>query len=264
VGAVAVIDVDPDLAEGLPEGERETASRRLVAPAYDLSVGLWAPEQHNHQPVHGALGLLVITGLLSRTLTLEGRATGELLGSGDVLRPWDPREAPPGISCEVQWAVHSPTRLALLDRRFVSAAARWPSVLEEIALRLVRRSANLSLQLALGQVPRIEGRLLLLFWRLADRWGRVTPDGILIPLRLTHETLAALVAARRPSVTSALGRLGEAGLLERRDGGWLLHRDAEHHLVEFLAARDTADREDRTTSAGPTRATAAASGVTRS
>jgi CRP/FNR family cyclic AMP-dependent transcriptional regulator len=263
VGAVAVIDVDPDLAEGLPEGEREVASRRLVAPTYDLPVGAWAPEQHNHQPVHGALGLLVVNGLLSRTLTLEGRATGELLGSGDVLRPWDPREAPPGISCHVQWAVHAPTRLALLDRRFVSAAARWPSVLEEIAMRLVRRSANLSLQLALGQVPRIEGRLLLLFWRLADRWGRVTPDGILIPLRLTHETLAALVAARRPSVTSALGRLGEAGLLERRDGGWLLHRDAEDHLVEFLAARDTADREERTTSADRTRAPAAASGVTR-
>jgi hypothetical protein len=246
VGAVAVIDVDPDLAEGLPEGERETAGRRLVAPTFDLPIGPWAPEQHNHQPIHGALGLLVINGLLSRTLTLEGRATGELLGSGDVLRPWDPREAPPGISCDVHWAVHSPTRLALLDRRFVSAAARWPSVLEEIAMRLVRRSANLSLQLALGQVPRIEGRLLLLFWRLADRWGRVTPDGILIPLRLTHETLAALVAARRPSVTSALGRLAEAGLLERRDGGWLLHRDAEDHLVEFLAARDATDRDERT------------------
>jgi CRP/FNR family cyclic AMP-dependent transcriptional regulator len=259
VGAVAVIDVDPDLAEGLPEGEREAASRRLVAPTFELSVGPWAPEQHNHQPVHGALGLLIVNGLLSRTLTLEGRATGELLGSGDVLRPWDPREAPPGISCEIQWTVHAPTRLALLDRRFVSAAARWPSVLEEIAMRLVRRSANLSLQLALGQVPRIEGRLLLLFWRLAERWGRVTPDGILIPLRLTHETLAALVAARRPSVTSALGRLSEGGLLERRDGGWLLHRDAEHHLVEFLAAREAGDREERT---NRTTTAAAAAAVT--
>jgi CRP/FNR family cyclic AMP-dependent transcriptional regulator len=260
VGAVAVIDVDPDLAEGLPEGERETASRRLVAPSFELSPGPWAPEQHNHLPVHGALGLLVISGLLSRTLTLEGRATGELLGSGDVLRPWDPREAPPGISCEIQWAVLAPTRLALLDRRFVSAAARWPSVLEEIALRLVRRSANLSLQLALGQVPRIEGRLLLLFWRLAERWGRVTPDGFFIPLRLTHETLAALVAARRPSVTSALGRLAEANLLERRDGGWLLHRDADSHLVEFLAARDAGDREERASAPPTPRSAPATSG----
>lgn len=248
MGAVAVIDVDPDLAEGMPESEREAASRRLVAPTFELSVGLWTPERQSHHPAPGALGLLVVDGLLSRTLNLEGRATGELLGVGDVLRPWDPREAPPGIRCEVQWAIHAPTRLALLDRRFVAAATRWPSVLEEIAARLVRRSANLSLQLALGQVPRIEGRLLLLFWRLSERWGRVTPDGILVPLRLTHETLAALVAARRPSVTSALGRLAEAQLLERREPGWLLHRDAEDHLSEFLAARDGSDhREARPT-----------------
>jgi CRP/FNR family transcriptional regulator, cyclic AMP receptor protein len=243
VGAVAVIDADPDLAEGLPEAEREAAGRRLVAPTFELQAGPWYPEHHGALSGHGVLGVLVLDGLLSRSLTLEGRATGELLGSGDVLRPWDAEERPPGVVCEVAWSVHSPARLALLDRRFVVAAAHWPSVLEELARRLVRRSRALSLQLALGQVPRIEGRLLLMFWRLAERWGRVTPDGILIPLRLTHETLAALVAARRPSVTSALGRLADAELLERRDGGWLLHRAAADHLPEFLAARDAADRE---------------------
>jgi hypothetical protein len=92
--------------------------------------------------------------------------------------------------------------MAVLDGRFVTAATRWPTVIEEITERAVRRSHALGLQLALGQVPRIEGRLLLLFWRLSQRWGRVTPEGILVPLRLTHETLAALVAARRPSVIS--------------------------------------------------------------
>ena len=60
----------------------------------------------------------------------------------------------------------------------------------------------------------------------------------MIPLRLTHEMLAALVAARRPSVTSALGRLADGGLLERRDGGWLLHRAAEDHLADYLASRE--------------------------
>jgi CRP-like cAMP-binding protein len=132
--------------------------------------------------------------------------------------------------------------MAVLDRRFLTAAARWPTVIEELAERAVRRSHALGLQLALGQVPRIEGRLLLLFWRLSERWGRVTPEGILVPLRLTHETLAALVAARRPSVTSALGRLAECGLVERRDGGWLLHRAAAEHLAEYLAARESGVR----------------------
>ncbi len=238
VGAVAVIDVDPDLAEGLPEADREMASRRLVAPTFDLAVGAWNPDEATDRHFQGTLGALVLSGLLSRTVTLEGRTTGELLGAGDVVRPWDDEEPPPHVSFAVTWAVHAPVRLALLDRRFVAAASHWPAVIEEITQRAVRRSRELSMQLAVGQIPRIEGRLLLLFWRLGERWGRMTPDGILVPLRLTHETLAALVAARRPSVTSALGRLADAGLLERRDGGWLLRRDAEDHLGEFLASRE--------------------------
>jgi hypothetical protein len=245
VGAVAVIDVDPDLAEGLPPGERDAASRRLVAPAFDLGVGSWSP---NEGPEIGggrhALGVLIVEGLLTRAITLEGRTTGELLGTGDVLRPWDEEDSPPSVSLTVAWSVHAPTRLALLDRRFLAAATRWPSVVEEITHRAIRRSRALSLQLALGQVPRIEGRLLLLFWRLSERWGRVTPEGIYVPLRLTHETLAALVAARRPSVTSALGRLAECGLVERRDGGWLVHRAAEAHIAEYLASRETGGGRD--------------------
>jgi hypothetical protein len=237
VGAVAVIEVDPDLAEGLPPAEREAASRRLIAPTTDLPVGAWFPDDGDAAP--RAIGMLVLGGLLTRAVTLEGRTTGELLGAGDVLRPWDHEEVPEHVRLTVQWSVHAPTRLALLDRRFVAAAAHWPSVLEEITRRAVRRSRGLSLQLALGQVPRIEGRLLLLFWRLAERWGRMTPDGIHVPLRLTHETLAALVAARRPSVTSALGRLSDAGLIRRRDGGWVVDRELDRHATEFLVARET-------------------------
>jgi hypothetical protein len=244
VGAVAVIEVDPDLAEGLPLAEREAASRRLMAPVFELAVGCWVPEERDENTGRQhALGVLVVEGLLTRAITLEGRTTGELLGSGDVLRPWDAEEPPPHVSLSVSWSVHVPTRLAVLDRRFLTAAARWPVVLEEIAERAVRRSRSLSLQLALGQVPRIEGRLLLLFWRLSQRWGRVTPEGVVIPLRLTHETLAALVSARRPSVTSALGRLAEGGLVERRDGGWLLCPAAEDHMAEYLASRESGGRD---------------------
>jgi hypothetical protein len=241
VGAVSVIDVDPDLAEGLSPAERETACRRLVAPAFDVPIGSWSPSERPELSANRrrhTLGVLIVNGLLTRAITLEGLTTGELLGTGDVLRPWDGEDAPAQVSLTVSWWVHAPTRMAVLDRRFLTAAARWPTVIEEIAQRAVRRSHALGLQLALGQVPRIEGRLLLLFWRLSERWGRVTPEGILVPLRLTHETLAALVSARRPSVTSALGRLAEAGLVERRDGGWLVHREATDHLAGYLAARE--------------------------
>jgi CRP/FNR family transcriptional regulator, cyclic AMP receptor protein len=68
--------------------------------------------------------------------------------------------------------------------------------------------------------------VLVLFWHLADRWGRVEPDGVHVPLRLTHELLGRLIAVRRASVTASLGRLRERGFIERRpDRSWLLHSD---------------------------------------
>jgi CRP/FNR family transcriptional regulator, cyclic AMP receptor protein len=45
-----------------------------------------------------------------------------------------------------------------------------------------------------------------------------------VSLSLPHRTLAGMVGARRPSVTTALGRLTAQGAIERRsDGGWILH-----------------------------------------
>jgi hypothetical protein len=59
--------------------------------------------------------------------------------------------------------------------------------------------------------------------RLADRWGRVRPDGVAVELRLSHSVLADLVAAQRPSVTASLGTLAEQGHLRPLPGGWLLY-----------------------------------------
>jgi CRP/FNR family transcriptional regulator, cyclic AMP receptor protein len=62
---------------------------------------------------------------------------------------------------------------------------------------------------------------------------------VLIPFALTHSTLARLVGARRPSVTSAIGELAKDGLLERTDDGWLLRGDPSQlvtPLLERLAA----------------------------
>jgi hypothetical protein len=51
----------------------------------------------------------------------------------------------------------------------------------------------------------------------------VLPEGVLVDLPLSHRTLAGMVGARRPSVTTALGRLIAGGALERRTAGeWLL------------------------------------------
>ncbi len=56
-------------------------------------------------------------------------------------------------------------------------------------------------------------------WHLADRWGHVERDGVVVPLPLTHETIGRLVPTRRPSVSTALKQLSERRLATRRDDG---------------------------------------------
>ena len=58
----------------------------------------------------------------------------------------------------------------------------------------------------------------------------MTPAGVLVPLPLAHRTLASIVGARRPSVTTALGALRDDGRLERVPEGWLLHGEAPEEL----------------------------------
>jgi CRP-like cAMP-binding protein len=52
----------------------------------------------------------------------------------------------------------------------------------------------------------------------------VHPDGVVVPLPLSHQRLADLVGAHRPSVTTAMGDLTRSGAISRRDSGeWVLH-----------------------------------------
>jgi hypothetical protein len=72
---------------------------------------------------------------------------------------------------------------------------------------------------------------LLTLWHLAERWGKVTREGIVVPLPLGHQRLADIVGAHRPSVTTAMGALGKAGRVSRRDdGAWILHGDPPEKL----------------------------------
>lgn len=101
------------------------------------------------------------------------------------------------------------------------AVARFGEDLEAVE-RAIRRSRRLVVNMAIIHQARVDDRLLLLFWHFAGRWGRVRGDGVLLPFRLTHTVLADLVAARRPTVTSALSDLSRRGLVRAIGEGWLL------------------------------------------
>jgi CRP-like cAMP-binding protein len=89
----------------------------------------------------------------------------------------------------------------------------------------VARSRQLTVNMAIVHQARVDVRLHMLMWHLAGRWGRVRADGVVVPLHLTHAVLSDLVAARRPTVTSALSDLGRRGVVRAVDEGWLLCGD---------------------------------------
>jgi hypothetical protein len=49
-------------------------------------------------------------------------------------------------------------------------------------------------------------------------WGRVTPRGTVVPFRLTHEMLAGIIGAQRPTTTTSIRSLIEQGRIARDDG----------------------------------------------
>lgn len=220
---ISIVDADPDLAELLDETDRERARSEALTRVRHLTVGAWDAAGAVVPDVHHR-GFLIIDGLLSREVNVLDRHCVELLGTGDVLRPWSWDDEGSHVHAEVGWKVLEPTQLAVLDHGLVRRMNPWPQLGLELFARGTRRAHSLAIALAISHHPRVDDRLLLTLWHLAERWGRVGPDGITVPLPLSHQRLADLVGAHRPSVTTAIGDLTRSGAVSRSDqGSWLLH-----------------------------------------
>lgn len=236
-----VLHEDPDLAEAVPPARRAQAIEELTAQMLRVPAGPWSAEPSTSRP--GDIGLLVFKGLMLRRVGIEGRYGAELLGECDVLRPGQGEDGPsPTLSTTTGWSVIEPTRLAVLDRHFAHRLVRYPELVGRLIGRAVQRSRNLAVNMAIVHQARVDVRLHMLLWHLAGRWGRVRSDGTLLPVRLTHTVLADLVAARRPTVTSALSELSRGGLVTFVDEGWLLKGEPPGELLDVadvpLAALD--------------------------
>src|SRR5205085_7885007 len=223
--AVRLLEADPDLGALLTEQRRQEAERDLVVRVHKLGVGVWDVSR-----LEGAgadhVGLLLLDGVIAREVIVADHVSAELLGPGDLLRPWQPASKADLLPVDVLWSVLSPSAFAVLDRRFAGELARWPEVTASLFERLSERSQRLATTQAISQLTRVDRRLKALLWHLAERWGRVSGDGVIVPLALTHRILGQLVGARRPTVSTALSELAERGELVRRaDGSWLLRGD---------------------------------------
>jgi CRP/FNR family transcriptional regulator, cyclic AMP receptor protein len=237
---ISIVDADPDLADLLDPRAVDRARREALARVQRLSAGEWDAAAAQ-EPAEHHRGFLIVDGLLSRTVDVLGRRCVELVGHGDVMRPWRWDEEGSHVRAEIGWTVLEPSRLAVLDHDFVVRIVPWPQLGLELFNRGTRRAHHLAVALAIAHHQRVDDRLLLTLWHLAERWGRVHPDGIVVPLPLGHQRLADLVGAQRQSVTTAMGGLTRDGAVSRRENGdWVLHGEPpaelrHHKLVAALS-----------------------------
>jgi CRP-like cAMP-binding protein len=188
-----------------------------AARTFGLRTGLWDPAGLGALR-HAPLPLLVVEGAVLRSVALRGREAADLLGAGDLLR----LDVDDGAFA-TRFRALTPCRVAVLDDRVQAAAAADPALTGALVDAALRRADALAAQVVLAQVVAIDDRLRVLFPALAERWGRVTGDGVVLPSFLSHTVLAALVGARRPSLTAAVARLVEDGTVRRLpDRRWLL------------------------------------------
>lgn len=241
---VAVVEADPDLADRLSGTRSARAQRLSVAAVLHRGPGRWRAKE-DAESARDGLGLLVVEGLLVRRVGLSGRFSAELLSDGDLLQPSEHDGEEATLPFEATWRVLSPLRLAVLNLDWMNRMAPFPEVVAALTRRVMVRSRRLGSMLAIAQHHRLEDRLRLCFWELADRYGRVCREGVRLELALTHELIGHLVGAHRPSVSVALARLDRSGEIRRTGDGWLLRggppsledvvRDNEHPAIDPAA-----------------------------
>lgn len=215
--SVPLLDVEPGFGRFLDEDDR-AAARALLVPVRSVAKGTTDIAAKLEQA--GAFASVVVDGMLMQQLQLGDRTAARLLGPGDIVTA--PAAPDPATLDGSRLDAAAPTRLALLGNEVLAAGRRWPGLMAGLHTSSAQQVERLSAQMVICQMPRVDDRLMALLWLLANSWGRVTSSGTTLPLHLTHSTLGALIGARRPTVTLALGELTGRGAILSQDPGWLL------------------------------------------
>jgi CRP-like cAMP-binding protein len=233
LGTVQLLREEPALLELVPARQQAAAVRAITAAAVRLRPGGWDPHTlMGSSREH--FGLLLLDGLMLREVAVANTTCGEVVGPGELLRPWDNFGERAPMPLEIEWKVLEPARIAVLD----PVLAAWPALVGAFVHRAIERSHSLALHVAIHCIRRVDVSLLVLFSHLADRFGKVTPAGIVLDLKLTHQDLGKLVGATRQSVSTALADLARREVLARRDNGtWLLSSDSPEEIERMQAKR---------------------------
>ncbi len=206
--------VDLGTATGMPIRAGVLARRVVIGPGIQ-GASLLASA--------GADPVLVVEGTILRSVQIGHRTSALLHGAGDVL---------PGSGFEPRpFRAHAraltTSVVVVLDPPVMAAIARTPALAARVADAVDAQAGLLGVLSLLAQLTSIAERLDVLLPMLANRWGTVGADGVLLPGFLTHSVLSELIGVRRPSLTTALVDLKDRGRLRRLDDRrWLLAPEA--------------------------------------
>ncbi len=234
-GRVRLLELDPDLAPTLA-GEalgraRECVTTKLIGLDRGQRECLFDPREAADQ-----YGLLILGGVLLHRLCQLVARRSILLGLAIWSVPGRCSTSTP--SCSRRAAGRRFSQSSSLRSIGASCARRapWPELLIALSERTAGHARSLALRLAISQIPQISSRVQVMLWQLADRFGRVDRDGVLMPVRLSHEVIAELVSARRETVSRRLKELAQRGLVLPDRRGWRLCGAPPPELFAFERA----------------------------
>jgi hypothetical protein len=225
--SVPLLSIAPVLAEDLTARERELVGqvtlpvRRLPAAMLHLASML---ERER------SFGMMVCRGLIMHRTSFGERLTTRILGEADIVTVGDSYLS--SEHADEYVVAGESAQVALLGSQILQATREIPGLLRALQLRMGVQHHRLVIQMAICQLPRVEDRLLAILWLLAESWGRVSPDGVLLPVDLTHQALGELIGAKRPTVTLAVSQLARRGAAERRSTGWMLYDTPPPGIVQ--------------------------------
>src|SRR4051812_32037264 len=254
-GGHSLLGVDPDLGRLLSPERYERASAEIRVRVVRRAPGPWVINSAASRSDAHHLGLLLLDGVLAADVKLEDVVSSELLGAGDVLRPWPADDATRLLGDEAEWLGLTECRLAVLDQRCAVALADYPEIHAVLLERMDQRTRRLARAQAITSLNPVGRRLRATPWQPPAGGGRMTADGVLLPLDIPHRLPAQLVGARRPTVPAGVGHLVREGALHRRaDGAWVLYGEPTgmpHAGTQSTLSRRRLRVEERAVAAPP-------------
>ncbi len=207
------------LLSGLPERELASVAAAARFDRYEREAAIFCQGDPAHQLWLLREGRVKIVHQAAdgREVILEMVAPGEVFGGGVLFMPQHPATA--RAMTEVETVSFS-----------VDVYSRLLAAHPELAQRLIRMLGSrlhsmMDLNILSGE--RVERRLAHILLKLAERLGRVEPDGVLITIPLARQDLADMAGTTLETAIRTMSRFREQGLVTTMRGGYLLITDSE-------------------------------------